>query len=126
MVQGNPHSLFLACSDNPDVIRSNLKALLFELADYYGKRPIIYTSRFGVGDILGSDFNDFGLWYADFRKTTPGYAGDNPWTFWQMTDHGNIPGISAAVDYNVFFGSKEQFAAFAETGRTLLEMQLFH
>ncbi|WP_165434994.1 GH25 family lysozyme [Rhizobium leguminosarum] len=117
--RGNPHSLFLACSDNPDVIRSNLKALLSELADYYGKRPIVYTSRFGVGDILRNDFNDFGLWYADFRKTTPGYAGDNPWTFWQMTDHGNIPGVTTAVDYNVFFGSKEQFAAFAETGENV-------
>jgi hypothetical protein len=77
-------------------------------SDYYGKGPIVYTSRFGVGDILR---NDLGLWYADFRKTTPGYAGDNPWTFWQMTDYGNIPGVST--------GSKEQFAAFAETGENV-------
>ncbi|NRP85230.1 Lysozyme M1 [Ensifer adhaerens] len=117
--RSGPHSLFASCADNPETVRSILEQLVSELKDYYGKRPIIYTSRFGVADILKGDFNDFGLWYADFRKTTPGYTGDNPWTLWQMTDRGRIPGITGDVDYNVFFGSKEQFAAFAETGENI-------
>jgi lysozyme len=38
------------------------------------------------------------------------YAG-HPWTFWQYTSTGLIPGIAGKVDVNVFAGSAAQWAA---------------
>ncbi|MCS4096113.1 glycoside hydrolase family 25 protein [Rhizobium sp. BK176] len=112
--EGSP--IFSACGGDRDIIRSNLKRLLAFVEQTYGKKPIIYTSRRGVSDILQNEFSDYALWYADFAKNTPGYRGDNPWTIWQVTNQGQIDGFERHVDFNVFFGDEDQFQAFASTG----------
>nr|WP_240535556.1 GH25 family lysozyme [Rhizobium freirei] len=107
-----------ACASDRDGVRANLKDLLDRVQEAYGKQPVIYASRQGIGDILQSDFSQYPLWYAErSHEDAPGYPGDNPWTIWQISKEGKIDGFEKPVDYNVFFGSRTQFAAFAATGR---------
>jgi lysozyme len=107
-----------ACASDRDGLRANLKDLLGRVQEAYGKQPVIYASRQGIGNILQSDFSQYPLWYAErTHDDAPGYPGDNPWTIWQITKKGSIDGFKKPVDYNVFFGSRAQFMAFAATGQ---------
>jgi lysozyme len=36
------------------------------------------------------------------------------WSFWQYQSDGRVPGIDGKVDRNAFYGSPEQWRAFAE------------
>ncbi|WP_245485182.1 GH25 family lysozyme [Rhizobium leguminosarum] len=106
------------CASDHDSVRANLKDLLSRVQEAYGKQPVIYASRQGIGDILQSDFSQYPLWYAErTHEVAPGYPGDNPWTMWQITKEGQLDGFEKPVDYNVFFGSRDQFNAFAATGQ---------
>lgn len=107
-----------ACASDHDSLRANLKDLLGRVQEAYGKRPIIYASRQGIGDILQSDFSQYPLWYAErSHEDPPGYPGDNPWTIWQITKDVKLDGFEKPVDYNVFFGTQAQFQVFAATGQ---------
>ncbi|TCR98812.1 GH25 family lysozyme [Rhizobium sp. BK418] len=107
-----------ACATDRDGVRANLKDLLGRVQEAYGKQPLIYASRQGIGDVLQSDFSQYPLWYAErTHDDAPGYPGDNPWTIWQITKQGKIDGFEKPIDYNVFFGNQAQFTAFAATGQ---------
>ncbi len=86
-----------------------LLPLLEELEQYYGEKPLIYTTlpvyyRY-VSPICGSDYP---LWIRCVQ-TEPEFIG---WTFWQYDDHGELDGYygdEKYIDFNVFNGSSEDF-----------------
>ena len=80
------------------------------LEQYYGQRPIIYTTvdfyrETGIGR-LNAEF-----WLRSVaghpRLTYPGQR----YSFWQYTGTGRVPGIGGNVDLNVFAGSPGQWRA---------------
>jgi lysozyme len=102
------------CTDI-ESIRSEMRRWLTEVADHYGKPPIIYAHQSGVADLLGNEFNDYALWLQNWNRNDgtalPELQGRNPWTFWQYSGGGALPGVRNA-DFNAFFGTEEQFADF--------------
>jgi len=89
-----------------------LLPLLEELEQYYGEKPLIYTTlpvyyRY-VSPICGSDYP---LWIR-CKQTEPEFID---WTFWQYDDHGELDGYygdEKYIDFNVFRGSSEDFEEF--------------
>ena len=80
------------------------------LEQYYGQRPIIYTTvdfyrETGIGR-LNAEF-----WLRSVaghpRNVYPGQR----WTFWQYTGTGSVPGIRGNVDLNAFAGSANDWRA---------------
>ncbi|MFB9225107.1 GH25 family lysozyme [Paracoccus cavernae] len=78
------------------------------LHQYYGQRPIIYTTVDFYRD------NDLRSWPEEFwlrsvaghpREVYPGQR----WTFWQYTGTGRVNGINGNVDLNVFAGSPNEW-----------------
>lgn len=94
---------------DPDVFKTGLKNWLGLVEKYYKVKPIIYTNADFYKKYLGDDFNDYPLWIAHYyEKKEPRVARD--WTFWQHNDRGNVSGINAFVDFNVFNGDSTAFA----------------
>jgi hypothetical protein len=50
--------------------------------------------------------------------------GWDEWTFWQYSDHGQVPGIDAATDLDWFNGSYEDLLAYAGPEPQVDEMPL--
>lgn len=108
-------------------IISRAKAWLDKVEDAFGKKPIIYSGQY----FLQSYFSEAGggpplwaknypLWLAQYPNTyVPGSSkpylpkGWFEWTFWQYSDKGQINGINASVDLNVFNGTLEELYKFA-------------
>jgi hypothetical protein len=70
------------------------------LEDYYGCKPMIYTSENFFKKHLGRAFKDYPLFIAKYSATAPN-IGYN-WVMWQYSDKGTIPGIKSNVDLSRF------------------------
>ncbi|GAJ96048.1 GH25 family lysozyme [Rhizobium rhizogenes] len=103
--------------------RNHLLSLFKLIENYYGKAPVLYTAAafFKEFPITDDTFNRYPLWIADYSKRhvqdgAPSLPGSNPWTFWQFSD--DLPvnignNKSSPTDVSIFFGSDEEFDAFA-------------
>ena len=99
-----------------DPTRQNVHKLLSQIEAYYGKAPIIFANQSGVNDLIDASFLHYPLWlqfYGDDRTALSnlGIKGQNPWTFWQHSAKGRVPGIDGNVDLDVFFGNQETLTA---------------
>lgn len=90
---------------SPDEVRREASIFMSVLQQYYGHRPIIYTTVDFYRD------NDLGRMNEEFwlrsvaghpREVYPGQR----WTFWQYTGTGRAPGVAGRIDLNAFAGSE--------------------
>jgi GH25 family lysozyme M1 (1,4-beta-N-acetylmuramidase)/LysM repeat protein len=92
----------------------------------FDKKPIIYSGQFFLQDHFSEAgggppvwAKDYALWLAQYpNQYVPGMQPVLPrgwfkWTFWQYTDKGQVNGINARVDLNVFNGTLEDLYRFA-------------
>jgi lysozyme len=82
-------------------------------------RPIVYLSPAFMTEVLqNSDaLAPYPLWLAQYTSA-PAPSIPKPWTkwaFWQHTQQGTSPGISAPVDQNRFNGTLDDLKAMAVT-----------
>ncbi|MBV0891690.1 glycoside hydrolase family 25 protein [Paracoccus sp. Z118] len=93
---------------SPAEIHREVGIFMSVLQQYYGQRPVVYTT---VDFYREADMRNFPaeFWLrsvADHpRRTYPGAR----WTFWQYSGTGTAPGFSGNVDLNAFFGSPLQW-----------------
>ncbi|MGI9351580.1 MAG: glycoside hydrolase family 25 protein [Rhizobiaceae bacterium] len=90
---------------SPVKVRSEMRTFLRMVQQYYGKKPLIYTTVDFYSDNHLSLIRDHEFWLrsvADHPSKV--YPGQN-WSFWQYTGTGQIPGIKGETDINVFAGS---------------------
>lgn len=89
-------------------LQREVKEWLVTAEAYYGVKPIIYTNVDFYVQNLGSDFDEYPLWVAHYyQQEQPRIKRD--WIFWQHNDQGNVNGIIAKVDFNVFKGDSLDF-----------------
>jgi len=92
----------------------------------FGRKPIIYSRQYFLQDYFSEAgggppawAKDYPLWLAQYpNQYTPGMQPSLPrgwfkWTFWQYSEKGQVNGINAKVDLNLFNGTLEQFYKFA-------------
>ena len=81
-----------------------------------GRTPIVYTYRyFWTSSMAGSTaFTRYPLWLAAYTSTPPVGVGGTPWSLWQYTSSGAVPGIRGGVDISRFAGTTAQLAALAD------------
>ncbi len=68
------------------------------IEQYYGCRPLIYTSSSFFNKHLAGRFSDYPLFIARYAKSEPRLTGGVKWILWQFSDCGRIKGIDADVD----------------------------
>ncbi len=101
----------------PAIVRQQLDVLLQELEAYYGMKPVLYSTEKAYDLYLAGQYTDNDIWFRDvigFPKLSDG----RQWTFWQFTNRGRLEGYRGTetyIDLNVFYGSREDFAAYGKT-----------
>ena len=90
-------------------IRAEAKVFLDAVQAHYGQRPIVYTSidffeDTDLGKLAGTEF-----WLRSVAAHPDDLYAGHPWTFWQYTSSGTVPGIAGRVDINAYAGSKQDW-----------------
>jgi lysozyme len=71
-----------------------------------GRTPIIYTNPGYWNSLATTQFSGYPLWVAEYGVASPTLpTGWTSWAFWQFSQTGQIPGITTAVDLDLFQGS---------------------
>lgn len=89
-----------------------IRTMLAAMERHTGKRPIIYTDITFHQDVLEGELADYPHWIRSTAAEPEVRYRDRLWTMWQYTTTGRVPGISGAVDRNVFYGSDAEWASF--------------
>lgn len=87
---------------------SILRPLLERLEDYYGVKPIIYSTLPVYYRYIKGSFSDYPLWIRCVNCEP--HLID--WKFWQYSDKGTLTGYNGDeehIDFNVYNGSAEEF-----------------
>ncbi len=123
-----PPVLDLETSDGQraDKIIPAAKIWLDRVESVFGKKPIVYSgqpflqtylSEAGGGPPIWA--KDYPLWIAQYpNQYVPGSQPFLPrgwfsWTFWQYSEKGQVNGINAKVDLNIFNGALDDLYKFA-------------
>ena len=92
--------------------RQGILEWLLRVEQHFKVKPILYTYHsFRQQYMRDSIFNLYPYWIAHYYVDTLRYQG--PWTFWQYSDQGQLPGIKGSVDLNIFNGSFEELQQLA-------------
>ncbi|MDF1728069.1 MAG: GH25 family lysozyme [Sulfitobacter sp.] len=105
-MEWNPFSPTCATVRPPGAeVRAQMRTWLRLVEEFYGQRPIIYTTpRFYRENDLGQ-FRGYEFWLRATAKTPREVYPGQSWRFWQYSATGLIPGIAGEVDLNAFSGS---------------------
>ena len=99
----------------PQQTVTEMQAMLDELERHYNKRPVVYTTVDFYQSILRpAALAQYPIWVRSTKYHPAVKYGRRKWHFWQYQSDGYVPGISAKVDRNAFFGDANQWRAFLE------------
>lgn len=103
----------------PDLVQW-ARTWLAEVERLTGRRPIIYTGKWFWTGYLGSTtaLRDYRLWLSDYNglSAPTNVPSGWPWTIWQHSSTGQVPGIVGNVDMNRFCCSDANLVALAGGG----------
>ncbi|TJX00107.1 MAG: glycoside hydrolase [Mesorhizobium sp.] len=105
-MEWNPQSPTCKLRPNAATVRSEMSTFLEIVEKHYGKKPIIYTSIDFFDDNGLSAFRGYPYWLRSVAGHPRKRYGSHPFTFWQYTGTGIVPGISGKADINVFNGTE--------------------
>lgn len=99
-----------------DEVLEKIRVLLAGMEAHTGKVPIIYTDINFHRDILEGVPLDNPMWLRSVAAQPHERYRNRPFTFWQYTQTGTVPGVRGEVDRNAFFGSEQDWIQFFLTG----------
>ncbi|MBB6259842.1 lysozyme [Paenochrobactrum gallinarii] len=100
---------------NAAIVRKEMLTFLNMVEKHYGKRPIIYTTVDFFDDNDLRQLKHYPFWLRSTAGHPDEKYGPHPWTFWQYTGTGSIPGISGDADINVFAGDASAWKKWLES-----------
>jgi MYXO-CTERM domain-containing protein len=100
---------------SPATIANNVALWIDRVQTATGRQPIIYTGRFFWNDFVQTNaFSEYPLWIAQYGPVCPNLpTAWSEWLFFQTSGSGSVPGISGAVDTDLFNGSLAQLLEYA-------------
>ena len=91
-----------------------IKLVLAAMEQHTGKRPVIYTDINFHRDVLEGELRNYEFWLRSVAAEPQERYRNRPWTFWQYTATGRVPGIAGDVDRNAFHGSEREWRQWLE------------
>lgn len=101
----------------PDVALEKIKIMVAAMEAHTGKKPIIYTDINFHRDVLEGRLHGYPFWLRSVAAEPHERYANRPWTFWQFTATGRVPGIQGNVDRNAFNGSHADWQRVMQTLR---------
>ncbi len=99
---------------DPATVRSEMKIYMDIVERHYGKRPIIYTTVDFHRENLDGHFRSHQFWLRSVAAHPSDIYPNHPWSFWQYTGTGVVPGVKGDTDINVFAGSAKVWRAWLD------------
>ncbi|WP_127143801.1 glycoside hydrolase family 25 protein [Pelagibacterium montanilacus] len=99
-------------------VLEKVRIMLRGMEAHTGKVPIIYTDINFHRDILEGVALENPMWLRSVAAQPHERYTNRPWTFWQYTQTGTVPGIRGGVDRNAWYGSESDWIFFFMTGCT--------
>jgi lysozyme len=96
----------------PAKIRADMAKFLHEMENFYGKKPVVYTTVDFHREVLTGALDNYPFWLRSVAGFPTKRYGKRPWAFWQYTATGKVPGVKGKVDRNAFAGSEKQWQNF--------------
>ena len=109
-VEHSPANKYSNDKDYIKIVIDELIKLEYEMYEYYGVRPIIYTNKDCYKLYIKNHFPENLIWMSDLHNEPD--LKDYNWIFWQFSHTGNINGVSGDIDLNYFRYSFRQFNQF--------------
>ncbi|MBL7813507.1 MAG: glycoside hydrolase family 25 protein [Saprospiraceae bacterium] len=101
-----------------EVVVRQMRAWLYWVELEYSIKPIIYTSYKFYNKFIVGEFEKYPIWIAKYGGDAP-RLGASKWWFWQYGNRGKLNGIDGYVDFNVFYGSREELERICLSGAML-------
>jgi len=114
-LEWNNHSSCKTKPNRADALEK-IRLMLDVMERHTGKLPIIYTDMNFHRDILEGEYFPNAFWLRSTAAEPHERYKNRPWTFWQYTQTGVVPGVRGEVDRNVYYGSTEDWLMFLHTG----------
>lgn len=95
----------------PEAVRKEMQVWMDTVERGLGKRPIIYVTPDFYDENLKGYFKDYQFFLRTVKEHPRNRYPGQPWTFWQYSGTGSIPGIKGNADMNVFYGSPAHWKA---------------
>ncbi|QPC88233.1 glycoside hydrolase [Mesorhizobium sp. NBSH29] len=114
-MEWNPESPSCKLRPPPATVRSEMATFLRIVEKHYGKKPVIYTSVDFFADNELSTFTGYEYWLRSVAGHPTTRYGSHPFSFWQYTGTGVVPGIKGNADINVFNGSQTAWQKWLKT-----------
>jgi lysozyme len=114
-LEWNGHSRTCPFKATREAALEHTKLMLREMEAHTGKRPIIYTDITFHREVLEGELPDYPHWVRSTAAEPHERYNNRPWTMWQYTTTGRVPGIEGDVDRNAFYGGDQEWAAFLAT-----------
>jgi lysozyme len=80
------------------VFNERVQDFLFLIEEYYGKKPILYSTQRFYNTYLKNKYLKYYWSIARYNTIPPDLLDSNKWTLWQFTDKGRVDGIPTHVD----------------------------
>jgi len=96
-------------------VHKNLNQFISDVEAHYGMKPVFYATEKSYQLYLANAYEEYDIWIRNVL-TSPTLSDGRNWTFWQYTNRAVLPGYQGKerfIDVNVFYGSKNEFAAYA-------------
>ena len=100
-----------------DQALEEISVMLSLMEKHTGKRPVIYTDIIFHRNVLEGELAAYDFCLRSIAAEPEHRFWGRPWTFWQYTDTGRVPGIEGDVDRNAFHGSEREWQSWMQTGR---------
>lgn len=94
-----------------EIVNLELKNMLNRLEEYYGTKPIIYSTEKSYDLYIKDKFEEYPQW-ARSVYTSLSYINSSKWTFWQYTNREKLYGYNGKekyIDMNCFNGTNNEF-----------------
>jgi len=101
----------------PEEIKARLQVFLNKVHSATGCSPIIYSYNSFWQSNIGSEFNQYMFWLADYAKKMNAPKGVNNLTIWQYSEKGQVKGISGLVDLDVVITGQKGLSKMSCTGK---------
>jgi lysozyme len=91
-----------------ETVQREMRIFLQAIEKHFGKKPIIYTTIDFFDQNRLAEFTGYPYWLRSVAAH-PDERYKHPFTFWQYTGTGIVPGIRGDADINVFNGSVDEW-----------------
>lgn len=80
------------------VFNERLQEFLFLIEEYYGRKPLLYSTQRFYNTYLKDKYLNYYWSIARYNTIPPNLLDSNKWTLWQFTNKGIVDGIPTHVD----------------------------